>query len=196
MSWQIPGYAPVRALGSGATGEVILAEHEETGTPVAIKYLSDALRGDIEQLAAFRGEARLLVGLDDANVVRLYEYVESGHGAGIVMELVNGPTLRAMLREQGPIEPEAALAVLHGSLLGLAAAHAVDVVHRDYKPENVLIDSAGRSKLADFGIAVPAGAAGTTSRARRRIWRRSAGGTQRRPPPPTCTRRPRRSSSA
>ncbi|MDT4942203.1 MAG: hypothetical protein QOJ34_2292 [Pseudonocardiales bacterium] len=162
MKWQIPGYVPIRALGSGASGEVVLARHEETGTSVAIKYLSDALRSDTDHLAAFRAEARLLAGLDDEHVVRLYEYVEFDEGAGIVMELVNGPTLRAMLREQGPIEPEAALAVLHGSLLGLAAAHAVDVVHRDYKPENVLIDAAGQSKLADFGIAVPAGADRTT----------------------------------
>jgi serine/threonine-protein kinase len=163
MTWQVPGYEQVRPLGDGATGVVVLARHDETGTLVAIKYLSDGLRADIDGLAAFRGEARLLAGLDDPNLVQLYEYVECDLGAAIVMELVNGPSLRVLLRELGPTEPEAAIAILKGSLLGLAAAHAVGVVHRDYKPENVIVDGAGQSKLADFGIAVPAGTAGATT---------------------------------
>jgi serine/threonine-protein kinase len=158
-AWQIPGYEPIRELGAGASGLVVLARHEGTGRHVAIKYLSDDLRADPDSLAAFRSEARLLSGLDSPYIARLYEYVESDLGAGIVQELVNGASLRAMLREQGPIEPEAALAVLKGSLLGLAAAHQLDVVHRDFKPENVLVDGSGESKLVDFGISVPAGAA-------------------------------------
>lgn len=162
MTWRIPGYEHIRELGEGATGIVILARHEQTGTSVAIKYLSDSLRADADGLARFRSEARLLSGLTSPYIAGLYEYVECDLGAGIVMELVNGPALRTMIGEQGPIEPEAALAVLKGSLLGLAAAHAVEVVHRDYKPENVLVDGAGNSKLVDFGIAVPSGAADTT----------------------------------
>src|SRR5690349_4891464 len=155
MAREVLGYRAVRELGGGATGRVALATHEPTGTPVAIKYLSAELLGS--QLAAFRAEARLLCGLDSPNVVRLWEYVEESSRAAIVMELVNGVTLREMLGRQGPTEPEAALCVLKGSLLGLAAAHAAGVVHRDYKPENVLIDVAGQSKLADFGIATRAG---------------------------------------
>ncbi|MBM2618514.1 serine/threonine protein kinase [Actinoplanes sp. LDG1-06] len=155
--WQLSGYTPVRPLGAGASGSVVLATHIETGTPVAIKYLTPGLGDDAQFRAAFRREAQLLGEIDDPNISRLYEYVESTGGAAIVMELVNGVSLRHMLREHGPTTPESALCVLKGSLAGLAAAHAHGVVHRDYKPENVLVTAEGRSKLADFGIATPVG---------------------------------------
>ena len=98
-------------------------------------------------------------------MVRLYEYVQSPAGAAIVMELIDGVSLREILARQGKTTAEAALVVLQGSLLGLAAAHRRGVVHRDYKPENVLVNGQGASKLTDFGIAARAGdramAAGT-----------------------------------
>jgi serine/threonine-protein kinase len=155
--WQLSGYTPVRPLGAGASGSVVLATHDETGTPVAIKYLVHALGDDASFRAAFRREAQLLAEIDDPHVSRLYEYVESADGAAIVMELVNGVSLRQMLREHGPTTPESALCVLKGSLAGLGAAHSHGVVHRDYKPENVLVTGEGLSKLADFGIAAPVG---------------------------------------
>jgi hypothetical protein len=73
------------------------------------------------------------------------------------MELVDGVSLYDMITRQGPTTPESALAVLKGSLLGLAAAHSLGIVHRDYKPENVLVDRSGTSKLTDFGVAVRSG---------------------------------------
>jgi eukaryotic-like serine/threonine-protein kinase len=160
--WQPSGYTPVRPLGAGASGAVVLATHDATGTPVAIKYLVRDLGEDASFRAAFREEARLLGEIDDPHVCRLYEYVESADGAAIVMELVNGVSLRQMLSEHGPTTPESALVVLKGSLAGLAAAHARGVVHRDYKPANVLVTGDGQSKLADFGIAVPVGAGAET----------------------------------
>ncbi|MET8908712.1 serine/threonine-protein kinase [Micromonospora sp. NPDC004551] len=161
--WQLSGYTPVRRLGAGASGSVVLATHDATGTPVAIKYLVRDIGADSSFRTAFREEARLLGEIDDRHVSRLYEYVESPHGAAIVMELVNGVSLRQMLRAHGPTTPEAALCVLKGSLAGLAAAHARGVVHRDYKPENVLVTGEGLSKLADFGIAVPVGQGSDTT---------------------------------
>ncbi|MEU4775207.1 serine/threonine-protein kinase, partial [Micromonospora sp. NPDC023644] len=155
--WQVSGYRPVRQLGAGASGRVDLAVHDATGTPVAIKYLTGGIGDDPAFRTAFRAEARLLAGIDDPHVSRLYEYVESPGGAAIVMELVNGVSLRQMLRAHGATTPESALCVLKGSLAGLGAAHARGVVHRDYKPENVLVTAEGTSKLADFGIAMPVG---------------------------------------
>ncbi|MEU5550119.1 protein kinase [Micromonospora sp. NPDC047793] len=157
IGWQVPGYTLVRRLGAGASGTVDLAVHDATGTPVAIKYLTGQLHDELFRYA-FRDEARLLAEIDDPYVCRLYEYVEAPDGAAIVMELVNGVSLRQMLRAQGPTTPESALCVLKGSLAGLAAAHTHGVVHRDYKPENVLVTAEGTSKLADFGIAMPVGA--------------------------------------
>jgi tRNA A-37 threonylcarbamoyl transferase component Bud32 len=157
-AWVVPGFAEERRLGSGASGRVLAAVHMASGTRVAIKYLSPALVRDPQLLAGFRAEAELLKGLADRNVVRLYDYIDApGHGAAIVMELVDGVSLHEMITQQGPTGPESALAVLKGSLLGLAAAHALGIVHRDYKPENVLVDREGTSKLTDFGVAARAG---------------------------------------
>ncbi|MGW7297978.1 serine/threonine-protein kinase [Streptomyces sp. NPDC054829] len=166
-TWEVPGYTESTELGAGASGRVVLAVHEETGVAVAVKYLSESLRTRPGFVHGFREEARLLAGLESPYVTGLYEYVESPQGAAIVMELVDGVSLRTLLSRNGPLDPEAALVILKGSLLGLADAHAVGVVHRDYKPENVLVVPDGSSKLVDFGIAVDSGAsagvAGTPS---------------------------------
>jgi serine/threonine-protein kinase len=158
-AWAVPGYTEIRELGKGGAGRVMLASHDATGTLVAIKYVAEELAGEPSFVGDFRTEAEILAELDSPYITRLYEYLESQGRAAIVMELVDGVSLRTMIREHGPVEPEAALAVLAGSLRGLAAAHRRHVVHRDYKPGNVLVDTGGRSKLADFGLAVRAGSA-------------------------------------
>ncbi|MBB6351286.1 serine/threonine-protein kinase [Nonomuraea muscovyensis] len=161
--WGVPGYSAVRELGSGSAGRVVLARRDHDGAEVAVKYLSDQLRYDVGFVARFRHEARLLATLRSPYNARLIDYVETGSGAAIVMELVNGVSLRQLLRSEGPTGPEAALTVLKGSLKGLAAAHAIGVVHRDFKPENVVVQGDGVSKLVDFGIAVRAGEGGSAA---------------------------------
>jgi tRNA A-37 threonylcarbamoyl transferase component Bud32 len=157
-AWVVPGYIEQRQLGQGASGRVVAAIHEESGHPVAIKYLSPRMFRDPAFLEGFRQEADLLRELDVPDVVRIFDYVEMPDvGAAIVMELVEGVSLHEMITRQGPTSPEGALTVLKGSLLGLAAAHSLGIVHRDYKPENVLVDGRGQSKLTDFGVAVRAG---------------------------------------
>jgi hypothetical protein len=159
LPWVVDGYVEGPVLGEGAQGRVVLARHRTSAEIVAIKYL----QGDDEAaFARFRQEARLLTQVDNPNVARLLGYVEKpGVGAAIVMEAVNGVSLKAVLAEHGTLEPEIALAVLKGSLAGLAAAHSVGVVHRDYKPANVVVRGDGCSKLVDFGVA---GLMGTGSR--------------------------------
>jgi serine/threonine protein kinase len=156
-SWQLSGFTEERELGSGGSGRVVLARHEATGNEVAVKYLAEWLAADARHLESFRTEAQLMAGLVDPHLVTLYEYVETTAGAAIVMDLLEGVALRKMLEDSGPLTPEAALMLMKGSLLGLAALHAQGVVHRDYKPENVMVDATGNTKLVDYGIAAPVG---------------------------------------
>jgi serine/threonine protein kinase len=148
--WAVPGYFEQRELGHGASGRVVEAVEERTGRRVAIKYLGPDLVQDADFLTRFRAQVLKLKELDVPHVVRVYDYAEQpGLGAAVVMELVNGVSLRAMIERQGPLHAEAALSVLKGSLLGLAAVHRLGVGHRDVKPGNVLVDYAGQVDRAD-----------------------------------------------
>ncbi|MGW5699671.1 serine/threonine-protein kinase [Amycolatopsis japonica] len=158
--WRLPGFTELEQLGTGTFGRVVLARQDNTGHVVAIKYLFSRFAAEPAYLDAFRQEALALHRVTSPHVVKLYEFFETPQGAAIVMEAINGVSLRSVLQAEGALEPEAALAVLKGSLLGLAAAHSANVVHRDYKPANVLVADTGESKLVDFGTAVLAGERG------------------------------------
>jgi hypothetical protein len=155
--WRVPGYTHLKELGAGGQGRVVLARGNHTGEIVAIKYLAPELLGDAQAVARFQAEANMLALVQHPNVTRLREYVDLAEGAAIVMEAVHGHPLRKVMDRHGALSPEAALTVLKGSLLGMAAAHAVGVIHRDYKPGNVMVRDDGQSKLIDFGIAGLAG---------------------------------------
>jgi serine/threonine protein kinase len=155
--WRLTGFEELHELGSGAQGRVVVARRVATGEMVAIKYLASELLTDPRHMAMFRDEVNMLARVANPHVARLFEYAETSQGAAIVMEAVNGVSLRDVLSRNPPLPPEAALTVLKGSLLGLAAAHAVRVVHRDYKPANVVVEGSGNSKLIDFGVAGLAG---------------------------------------
>jgi hypothetical protein len=154
-AWAVPGYTEERLLGHGVSGRVVAAVNDATGQRVAIKYFHENLVRDTEFLGELRFEAERLMSLDAPHMVRVFGYLEQpGEGAAIVMELVDGVSLREMLARRGPLGAAAALVVLKDLLLALTAAHSHDLPHRDVKPDNVLIDARGWCTLTDFGVAV------------------------------------------
>ncbi len=153
--WAVPGYTEERLLGHGVSGRVVAAVNDVTGQRVAIKYLHENLVRDTEFLGELRFEAEQLMSLNAPHMVRVFGYLEQpGEGAAIVMELVDGISLREMLARRGPLGAAAALVVLKDSLLALAAAHSHRLPHRDVKPDHVLIDVRGWCTLTEFGVAV------------------------------------------
>jgi serine/threonine-protein kinase len=134
--------------------------------PVAIKVMDSRYAGDQQFLTRFQLEARAVARLSHPGLVAVYDQGPGDLGGGLpylVMELVDGGTLRELLRERGPMPPHAVAAVLRPLLGGLAVAHRGGLVHRDVKPENVLISDDGDVKLADFGLVRAVAQAGITS---------------------------------
>jgi hypothetical protein len=160
---QLAGYTELQTVGTGGFGRVVLARHDASGTVVAIKYLHQRYLTNYAVLEGFRREAAMMAAVQSPYVVRLFDFHVSPDVAALVMEAVPGVSLRQILEAERALMVEAALSVLKGSLLGLAAAHQVGVVHRDYKPDNVLVTSQGVSKLVDFGLAVLDGQLGLTA---------------------------------
>lgn len=155
MALKLPGYKPITRLGSGSTGAVMSARDGATGTTVAIKQLSNDVYRAPGFADRFREDAETLLHIDNPHVAQVYEFVETPRSASVVTELVEGVSLRQLLDTERGIAPEAALYVLKGALIGLAEAHHRGVVHRDVKPENLIIDEYGVTKVVDFGIAAP-----------------------------------------
>ncbi|HEX5144445.1 MAG TPA: protein kinase, partial [Mycobacterium sp.] len=131
--------------------------------PVAVKVMDARYAGDQQFLTRFKLEARAVARLSDAGLVAVYDQGLDGRHPYMVMELVEGGTLRELLAERGPMPPHAVVAVLRPVLGGLAVAHRAGLVHRDLKPENVLISDSGEVKLADFGLVRAVAQAGITS---------------------------------
>ncbi|MCV7174669.1 protein kinase domain-containing protein [Mycolicibacterium sphagni] len=131
--------------------------------PVALKVMDARYANDSQFLTRFQREARAVARLKDPGLVAVYDQGLDGSHPFLVMELIEGGTLRELLRERGPMPPHAAAAVLRPVLGGLATAHHAGLVHRDVKPENVLISDDGDVKLVDFGLVRAVAEAGITS---------------------------------
>jgi Protein kinase domain len=151
MTTAIGGYELESELGQGATGTVYVARPAGSGEPVALKVLSPALASDPAFRTRFRREAEIMKRLADPHCVGVYDYGDDDT-PWIAMEYVHGATLRAVLDRADKLTPAQACGVMLGALAGLGHAHDLGVVHRDVKPENVLVDAHGESKLADFGL--------------------------------------------
>ncbi|MEO7262132.1 MAG: Stk1 family PASTA domain-containing Ser/Thr kinase [Jatrophihabitantaceae bacterium] len=146
-------YRILHQLARGGMSTVYSALDERLDRPVAVKVMSAALSTDPAFADRFAREARVAARLSHLNAVAVYDQgTDDGH-VFLVMELVRGRTLRDLLRERGALAPALAVSIMEPVLGALAAAHRAGLVHRDVKPENILLSDDGAVKVADFGLA-------------------------------------------
>ena len=143
-------------IGRGGMGQVFRGSIRENGAPVAVKLLKPELLSDPDIVARFFRERSILLSTSHPNVARVIDLVVEGQTLAIVMELIDGLDLRRELTAKGTLPPAEAARYGRELLNGLAAVHKAGIVHRDVKPENLLVDTSGDQphiKLTDFGIA-------------------------------------------
>jgi hypothetical protein len=145
-------YQITEKLGAGGMGEVYRAEDTNLNRHVAIKVLPEVFSRDLERLARFEREAKLLASLNHPNIAAIYGLEEADGQRFLVLELVEGETLAEWL-SRGPLPIEMALGVCRQIAEGVEAAHEKGIIHRDLKPGNVKITPEGKVKILDFGLA-------------------------------------------
>jgi eukaryotic-like serine/threonine-protein kinase len=157
-------YEVVRKLGSGGFADVFLANDRLLGRQVALKVLSSRYAHDEQFVERFRREASNAAGLNHPNIVQIYDRGEAEGTYYIAMEYLEGRTLKEIIVKYAPLSSELLVSVAVQILEALRFAHRRDVIHRDIKPQNIIIDNDGRVKVTDFGIA-RAGSAATMTEA-------------------------------
>jgi eukaryotic-like serine/threonine-protein kinase len=155
-------YAVTARIAHGGMATVYQATDTRLDREVALKVMHVDLARDEEFVRRFIGEAKSVARLSHQNVVAVFDQGADGPFLYLAMEYVPGRTLKELLRDSGRFSPATALEIMTGVLDGLATAHACGIVHRDVKPENVLVTADGRVKVADFGLARAQSAAGHT----------------------------------
>ena len=146
-------YRVVRKLGGGGMADVYLCEDLTLGRHVAVKVLLQRYLDDPNFVERFRREAKAAAGLNQQNLVAIYDWGELDGTYYIVMEYVEGETLKDLIRRRGRLSGNESVAVTLQLLAAVDFAHRSGIVHRDIKPQNVMLDRAGTVKVMDFGIA-------------------------------------------
>lgn len=146
-------YEIISRVGGGGMAVVYKAKDLLLYRYVAIKVLNESLSNDSEFIRRFSREAQAAASLSHPNVVNVYDVGTEGHTHYIVMEYIEGPTLKEWIQQNGPLPPETVVDIASQICDGLAHAHENQIVHRDIKPHNILLGPGGRAKVTDFGIA-------------------------------------------
>jgi serine/threonine-protein kinase len=146
-------YEIIELLGSGGMANVYRAHDPHLGRDVAVKILADRYTADPSFVERFRREASAAAQLNHPNIVQVFDRGETDGTYFIVMEYLTGPDLKSLIRTRGALPPLEAIDNTQQILSALAAAHRRDVIHRDIKPQNVMLASDGLLKVTDFGIA-------------------------------------------
>ena len=147
-------YKIVRHIGSGGMANVYLGHDLILDRPVAIKVLRFDFRNNKDALRRFQREALSATQLIHPNIVGVYDVDEEDEVQYIVMEFIDGTDLKKYIDIQGRVSPEKSIHIMHQVLSAVALAHKNRIIHRDIKPQNILIDNQDRIKITDFGIAV------------------------------------------
>jgi serine/threonine-protein kinase len=147
------GFQLEKELGRGGMGVVFKAHELSLNRKVALKVISEHLASDTEFLARFKREAQVIARMDHPNIVRVLSFGDIDGLTYFAMEYVSGKDLGQLLREKGQLGVEQALSIGSQIAGALAEAEAQGVVHRDLKPSNIMLDSLGRVKVTDFGVA-------------------------------------------
>jgi eukaryotic-like serine/threonine-protein kinase len=146
-------YRVISRLGSGGMADVYLAVDQLLGRQLAVKVLHHHFAEDQEFVERFRREASSAAGLSHPNIVAIFDRGEWNGTYYIAMEYVAGRSLKTVVREQGALDPAAAIDIVTQILRAARFAHKRGVIHRDLKPHNVILDEEGRARVTDFGIA-------------------------------------------
>lgn len=146
-------YEILEQIGSGGMSEVYRAKCHKLNRLVAIKVLKEEFSSDAGFVKKFKMEAQAAAGLSHPNIVSVYDVVDEGSIHYIVMELIEGITLKSYITKKGRLGSKEAIGIALQVAQGIAAAHDQHIVHRDIKPQNMIISRDGKVKVADFGIA-------------------------------------------
>ncbi len=159
----VGSYEILERIGEGGMGTVYRAVDRMLEREVALKAIRPDLMAQSQILERFRSEARALARLSHPNVATIYSFFREGEEYFLAMEFVRGRTLGERLRTEGPLPPETAVPLFLSALAGVEHAHAAGILHRDLKPDNLMLAESGAVKVMDFGLARAAGSGRLTT---------------------------------